>query len=142
MTLSEIQKWRWKDLPRRSILSVVIAWCVGTTPLVGQVSPNAPRKGAASEQVAPPSAKEGAVLFGKSGCPFCHGPQGFGTEKAPNLREVRKRKTDEEIARQIHDGGKMMPPFADALTEDEIHSLVLFLRAEDGWLLLPQGDSK
>jgi mono/diheme cytochrome c family protein len=119
------------------MLITVIAWYVWASPVLAQVAPNAPRDSGASEQVGPPSAKDGAVLFSKSGCPFCHGPQGFGTDKAPNLREVRKRKTDEEIVRQIHDGGKMMPPFADALTESDIHSLVLFLRAEDGWLLLP-----
>ena len=100
---------------------------------------DAPGNGA---QPAPPSAKDGAALFATSGCPFCHGPQGAGTDKAPNIRDVRKRKTDEEIFHQIHDGGKMMPPFADALTEDEIHSLVLFLRAEDGWAMVPPPPEK
>jgi mono/diheme cytochrome c family protein len=83
-----------------------------------------------------PSAKYGAELFAKSGCTFCHGPQGMGTDKAPNLRDVRKRKTDEQIFHQIHDGGRMMPPFADALAENEIWSLVQFLREEHGWDLL------
>ncbi|AFL89135.1 cytochrome c, mono- and diheme variants family [Terriglobus roseus DSM 18391] len=110
--------------------ALIVAGCTSSIPLEGQAS------AAPSDQVTPPSAKDGAALFKASGCPFCHGPQGFGTDKAPNLREVRKRKTDEEIFHQIHDGGKMMPPFADALTENEIRSLILFLRAEDGWTLL------
>jgi mono/diheme cytochrome c family protein len=119
------------------LITISMTLCLWTSPLHGQAVPPAAKDGGAAEQVPAPTAKDGAELFSKSGCPFCHGPQGAGTDKAPNIREVRKRKTDEEIFHQIHDGGKMMPPFADALTANEIHSLVLFLRADDGWQQLP-----
>lgn len=81
--------------------------------------------------------KAGAVLFGKSGCTFCHGPAGAGTERAPSLHDVSKRRNDEQIRRQIHDGGQMMPPFGEALTEDEIAQLAAFLQAKDAWNLVP-----
>ena len=86
--------------------------------------------------------KAGAVLFGKSGCPFCHGPAGMGTERAPSLRDVDKRLSDEQIRHQIHDGGQMMPPFGGALTEDEIMHLSAFLRAKDAWSLVPAPSPK
>lgn len=86
--------------------------------------------------------KAGAVLFGKSGCPFCHGPAGMGTERAPSLRDVYKRLNDQQIRHQIHDGGQMMPPFGEALTEDEIAHLSAFLRAKDAWNLVPPPESK
>jgi ubiquinol-cytochrome c reductase cytochrome b subunit len=81
--------------------------------------------------------KAGAVLFGKSGCTFCHGLAGAGTERAPSLRDVSSRRNDEQIRRQIHDGGQMMPPFGEALTEDEIAQLSAFLQAKDAWNLVP-----
>lgn len=81
--------------------------------------------------------KAGAVLFGTSGCQFCHGPAGMGTERAPSLRDVPKRLNDEQIRHQIHDGGQMMPPFGEALTGDEIAHLSVFLRAKDAWNLVP-----
>lgn len=76
---------------------------------------------------------EGAKLFATSGCPQCHGPEGLGTTKAPSLRDVRKRKTDDEVRQQIKDGGKSMPPFGEALTDEQIVSLVQFLRSKHAW---------
>ena len=81
--------------------------------------------------------KAGAVLFGTSGCTFCHGPAGMGTERAPSLRDVSRRLSDEQIRHQIHDGGQMMPPFGEALSGDEIAHLSAFLRAKDAWSLVP-----
>jgi mono/diheme cytochrome c family protein len=90
----------------------------------------------------PEDVKAGAVLFGKSGCPFCHGPAGMGTERAPSLRDAHKHLSDEQIRHQIHDGGQMMPPFGEALTADEIAHLATFLRAKNAWNLVPPPDSK
>ncbi len=119
-------------------VALLAVWCSAS--LQAQEEPAAPGK--ADAQVATsPSAKAGAILFSKSGCPFCHGPQGNGTDKAPSIHDVRKRRTDEEIFHQIQNGGTMMPPFAEALTESEIRSLVLFLRTKDGWQLLPTPQS-
>lgn len=86
---------------------------------------------------APPTPQAGANLFATSGCSQCHGPEGNGTAKAPNIHDVRKRKTDEEIYLQIKEGKGAMPAFGDALSEDEIRSIVAFLHAKDGWTLLP-----
>lgn len=86
---------------------------------------------------APPTKEAGAKLFTESGCTQCHGPVGNGTEKAPSIHEVRKRKTDDQIYMQIKEGKGAMPAFGDALSEDEIRSIVAFLRASDGWALLP-----
>jgi mono/diheme cytochrome c family protein len=78
-------------------------------------------------------ASEGALLFATSGCPQCHGPEGLGTAKAPSLRDVRKRKTVDEVRMQIRDGGKSMPPFGEALSNEQIVNLVLFLRSKQAW---------
>lgn len=90
---------------------------------------------AQTQQTPAPSSltEDGPALFTNSGCPQCHGPEGLGTQKAPSLRDVHKRKTDEQIRSQIKDGGKSMPPFGEALTDNQISTLVEFLRSKNGW---------
>jgi mono/diheme cytochrome c family protein len=60
----------------------------------------------------------------------------LGTAKAPSLREVRKQLSADQTHTQIHDGGKTMPPFGEALTEAQIAALVDFLHSKDGWKLV------
>lgn len=81
--------------------------------------------------------EDGRSLFTTSGCPQCHGLDGLGTQKAPSLRDVRKRKTEDQIRLQIKEGGKSMPPFGEALTDDQVSALVEFLRSKDGWNKMP-----
>ena len=72
----------------------------------------------------------GAELFASKGCVHCHGPAGVGGDRGPDLQLVRKRMAAEAMARQIHDGGREMPAFGDALTAGEIEDLVAYLRAK------------
>jgi ubiquinol-cytochrome c reductase cytochrome b subunit len=85
---------------------------------------------------------QGATLFQDKGCAHCHGPSGFGgTDSGPDLSNVRKELRPAEIAQQIRDGGNNMPPFGDALTSDEITSLVVYLHSKrkppPGWVKPP-----
>ena len=89
-----------------------------------------------------PPVLDGPTLFVNSGCPQCHGPAGQGTAKAPSLRDIGKRKTDEGIKSQIKDGGKMMPPFGEALTDDQIAKLVEYLRSKDALKSRPSQAAK
>jgi mono/diheme cytochrome c family protein len=69
----------------------------------------------------------GAALFHEKGCERCHGVNGVGTAKAPDLRTIGKRWKKSQIERQIVDGGYEMPPFQDALQQDEVKSLIAYL---------------
>jgi mono/diheme cytochrome c family protein len=68
-----------------------------------------------------------AILFGEKGCEHCHGVEGAGTERGPNLSTVGKRLSGEKIEQQIKDGGKQMPAFGDVLSQDEVKELVDYL---------------
>lgn len=81
--------------------------------------------------------RRGAEVFATHGCVFCHGAQLAGTERAPRIVDVRKRLKADQIAHQIHDGGKGMPAFGDQLKPEEIEDLVAFLRARHPEKLLP-----
>jgi mono/diheme cytochrome c family protein len=70
----------------------------------------------------------GALVFHEKGCEHCHGVSGVGIPgKGPSLLTVGKRLKKDAIEKQIHDGGKNMPPFGDALQPDEITALVNML---------------
>ncbi len=72
----------------------------------------------------------GAVLFHERGCEHCHGVDGAGTERGPNLSGVGRWLHKPDIALQIRNGGKTMPAFNDSLTNDEINRLVAYLDAK------------
>jgi mono/diheme cytochrome c family protein len=74
----------------------------------------------------------GAVLFRDKGCSYCHGANGTGGKKGPNLSNIRTDKlwTPAKITSQILNGGQKMPPFSDSLTDAEIAQLVAYLRAK------------
>ena len=73
------------------------------------------------------SKKAGSALFHERGCEHCHGANGTGGERGPDLSTVGKRLKKEQIEHQIRDGGAMMPAFGDVLQPDEIKDLVDFL---------------
>ena len=72
----------------------------------------------------------GAQLFATKGCTHCHGKEGVGGGKGPDLQLVRKRLNAPAITRQIHDGGKEMPAFGESLTPAQIEDLVSYLRSK------------
>ncbi len=82
------------------------------------------------------SVQHGATLFHESGCEHCHGADGRGTDRGPDLGMVGKRLKKLQIEHQIHDGGGGMPSFAEALQPDDITALVEFLATKKK---LPKG---
>ena len=81
--------------------------------------------------------QRGQELFATKGCPRCHGPNGVGGKKGPDLQLVRKRRSRESMVEQIREGGKEMPAFGTALTDSEIDDLVSFLRAKRKVIVAP-----
>jgi mono/diheme cytochrome c family protein len=76
------------------------------------------------------SKDSGATLFHEKGCEHCHGANGRGGERGPDLSTVGKRLNKQRIEHQIHDGGAAMPAFGDVLQPNEIKDLVDFLHAK------------
>ena len=72
----------------------------------------------------------GAVTFREKGCEHCHGVDGVGTDRGPELADIGKRWKKDHIEQQIRNGGGGMPPFGDALQPDEVKDLVDFLSAK------------
>src|SRR5437879_2595870 len=81
----------------------------------------------------PESAASSATFRTK--CAMCHGPDGSGSEvgksmNVPDLRSPAVQKLpDGQLAQIISDGKSGMPSFKNSLSEDEIHSLVSYIRS-------------
>ena len=100
------------------VFGVVLAFA-----LVGQVLR------AQAPQEEKPVVHTGAELFQSSGCSHCHMMNGEGGTKGPDLSGVGRRMKPEAIKIQIQQGKGAMPPFQDALSDDEINALVRYLQA-------------
>jgi len=72
----------------------------------------------------------GAATFHDKGCEHCHGVDGIGTDRGPDLSTIGKRWKKDRIEKQIREGGGGMPPFGDALQQDEVKDLVDYLSAK------------
>jgi mono/diheme cytochrome c family protein len=72
----------------------------------------------------------GAVLFHEKGCEHCHGVDGIGTDRAPSLTTVGKRRKKAQIEQQIEKGGNGMPAYGEVLQPEEVKWLVEFLHAK------------
>ena len=72
----------------------------------------------------------GQALFHEKGCEHCHGIDGSGGEKGPNLSGVGHKLKPAAIQTQILNGGESMPAFADVLAPDDVKLLVEYLSAK------------
>jgi len=108
---------------RRSVgfLTAVLLWFA---PVARPQTPKQPESGA----------QPGMQLFA-SNCSACHGIDGKGSERAPNIADSpqMKQRSNAEIFGIIHDGvpGTGMPAF-HALTDAQTRTLVEYLRGLEG----------
>ena len=107
----------------RSIALVVAASCCGSS-LFLLASPLAVSTSSGGDQ------HSGAAVFDNSGCVRCHGANGSGGEKGPDLRRVGSKLNPSQIEEQIRHGGRGMPPFGGVLETSDIDRLVTYLAAQ------------
>lgn len=105
---------RSRQLLGKVLLCAAVICCVAALPTSGARASSGDRA-------------EGARIFTAKGCEHCHGVDGVGTDRGPALTTVGKHLKKDQIATQIRDGGKQMPPFGDVLNEDETRKLVDYL---------------
>lgn len=71
----------------------------------------------------------GAKIFADSGCAHCHGENGIGGGRGPDLRDVGDHLKRVQIREQIEHGGMIMPGYGKILSSGQINDLVAYLRA-------------
>ena len=70
---------------------------------------------------------EGAMVFNKMACLFCHTIEGHGGKRGPNLTWIADRLTRDQLTLRIMNGAYNMPVFGRILSTAETENLLDFL---------------
>ena len=76
---------------------------------------------------ASPLVRQGAVVFQAKQCRNCHSIGGSGGMRGPALDTVAVRLTEDQLIRQVLQGGGNMPAYGKNLSPPEVTALVRFL---------------
>src|SRR5579883_2264936 len=71
--------------------------------------------------------RQGAVVFQAKQCRNCHSVGGLGGQRGPALDDVATRLTEDQLIRQVLQGGGNMPAYGKNLSPPEVNALVRFL---------------
>ena len=72
-------------------------------------------------------ARQGAIVFQSKQCRNCHSLAGFGGQRGPALDLIATRMTQDQMIRQVLQGGGNMPAYGKNLSPSEVTALVSFL---------------
>ena len=70
----------------------------------------------------------GAAVLQAKQCRNCHALDGSGGKRGPDLGDVATRLTEDQLIRQVLQGGGNMPAYGKNLSPPEVAALVAFLR--------------
>jgi ubiquinol-cytochrome c reductase cytochrome b subunit len=70
---------------------------------------------------------EGAKLLHSKGCLYCHNIDGYGGHRGPELSNIGRLLTRDDLIIRINNGGYNMPAFAGSITSGELTLIVDFL---------------
>jgi ubiquinol-cytochrome c reductase cytochrome b subunit len=87
-----------------------------------------------------PLERAGAIVLQDKQCRNCHSLAGEGGQRGPALDTIGVRMTEDQIIRQVLQGGGNMPAYGNALNPAETRALVSFLVTLRGGLA-PARDS-
>ena len=87
-----------------------------------------------------PLERQGALVLQNKQCRDCHALGGEGGMRGPALDTIAARMTEDQMIRQVLQGGGNMPAYGKALSPAETHALVSFLMTLRGKDLQPAVD--
>ncbi len=130
----------WSRRPVAVLMLVVIALALGIFTRLGTYTPWSPIMDAWSSDPVPPHdlvhktalEHQGALVFQNKQCRNCHQLGGVGGQRGPALDLIATRMSDDQLIRQVLQGGGNMPAFGKALTPPQTTALVAFLRSMNG----------
>jgi ubiquinol-cytochrome c reductase cytochrome b subunit len=125
----------WSRRPVAVLMVAVIAVTLGIFERLGTYTPWSPVMNAWSSDPTPaadlkdrtPLEREGAVVFQNKQCRNCHSIGREGGMRGPALDTIASRMTEDQMIRQVLQGGGNMPAYGNALSPPETTALVHFL---------------
>ena len=85
--------------------------------------------------------RQGALVFQAKQCHNCHALGGVGGQRGPELDRVAVDLTEDQLIRQVIQGGGNMPAYGKNLTPPETAALVAFLDTLHPSGLVPAHDA-
>jgi ubiquinol-cytochrome c reductase cytochrome b subunit len=139
----------WARRPVAVLMVSVIAVTLGIFTHLGTYTPWSPIMDAWSSDAVPvkymhdrtPLERQGAMVLQDKQCRNCHELDGLGGQRGPALDSVATRLTEDQIVRQVLQGGGNMPAYGNALNPSETKALVSFLMTLRGNDLQPAMDA-
>lgn len=130
----------WSRRPIAVLMITVIAVALGAFTKLGTYTPWSPIMEAWSGQTTPaeylhgrsPLERQGAIVLQNKQCRNCHALGGVGGERGPALDSIATRMTEDQMIRQVLQGGGNMPAYGNALSPAETTALVAFLKTLRG----------
>ena len=138
----------WSRRPLAVLMVSVIAVSLGILTRLGFTTPWSPVMNAWTSDSIPPKylhertplERQGALVFQDKQCRNCHQVGGEGGERGPGLDTVSTRLTEDQMVRQVLQGGGNMPAYGNALNPSQTTALVAFLKTLRGKDLRPARD--
>jgi ubiquinol-cytochrome c reductase cytochrome b subunit len=125
----------WKRRPVAVLTVMLIALTLGTFTHLAGYAPWSPHMNAWSGEPIPDHIlrgttalqRQGALVFQAKQCRNCHALGDSGGERGPRLDRVATRLTQDQLVRQVIQGGGNMPAYGKNLSPAETTALVAFL---------------
>jgi ubiquinol-cytochrome c reductase cytochrome b subunit len=126
----------WRRRPVAVLMVLVIAVALGALTQLGEHTPWSPEMNAWSSDPIPPEylkgrttlERHGALVLQAKQCHNCHSLNGIGGKRGPALDSVAVRLTEDQLIRQIIQGGGNMPAYGRNLSPPETTAVVAFLK--------------
>lgn len=127
------KSWHRRPVAVLVLVTVAVSWAVFTH--LATFTPWSPIMDAWSGDPLPvklvhsetPLERQGAVVFQAKQCRNCHSVGGSGGQRGPALDGVATRLTEDQLIRQVIQGGGNMPAYGKNLSPPEVTALVRFL---------------
>jgi ubiquinol-cytochrome c reductase cytochrome b subunit len=125
----------WARRPVAVLMVSVIAVALGIFTHLGTYTPWSPIMDAWTSAPIPPTLllnrspleRQGALVLQDKQCRNCHSLDNVGGQRGPTLDAVASRMTEDQIIRQVLQGGGNMPAYGNALNPSETKALMRFL---------------
>jgi ubiquinol-cytochrome c reductase cytochrome b subunit len=125
----------WSRRPVAVLMLAVIAVTLGVFTRLGTYTPWSPIMDAWTSDPIPagylhdrtPLERQGAIVLQDKQCRNCHSIGGAGGLRGPALDAIAARMTEDQMIRQVLQGGGNMPAYGNALNPSETTALVRFL---------------
>jgi ubiquinol-cytochrome c reductase cytochrome b subunit len=126
----------WRRRPIAVLAVLLIAVTLGTLTRLGNQAPWSPSMNAWTASPIPAQylkgrtalERQGALVFQNKQCHNCHALGGDGGQRGPALDTVAVNLTQDQLIRQVIQGGGNMPAYGRNLNPAETNALVAFLQ--------------